>query len=162
MPGVRGRVIEIEICSRSHCSLPSRAWLKTSVAREAPKNNCLCRVGNPGASRLSFRATPIASPPFRATALRKCQSLSVPGLASPMDCRASLSQRWQLLGWKPAARMPPWAIPATLSKAWACLRTNTFVHRSDDKTTNVRADLMVSRRCIVVWPAHLVSQSIKA
>src|ERR1700730_17116567 len=46
-------------------------------------------------------------------------------------------------------------IPTAISKAWACLRTNTFVHRSDDRTTNARADSMVSRRCIVVWPAHL-------
>src|ERR1700730_16803631 len=58
--------------------------------------------------------------------------------------------------------MPPWAIPTTISKAWACLRTNTFVHRSDDRTTNARADLTAPRRCIVVWPAHLVSQLTRA
>src|ERR1700730_11064906 len=40
MPRVRGRVIEIEIGSRSHCWFPSRAWLKASVLRESPKNNC--------------------------------------------------------------------------------------------------------------------------
>jgi hypothetical protein len=37
MPGVRDRVIEIEICSRSHCWFPLRAWLKTSAVRESPK-----------------------------------------------------------------------------------------------------------------------------
>ena len=58
--------------------------------------------------------------------------------------------------------MPPWAIPTTISKAWACLRTNTFVHRSDDRTTNARAYLMAPRRCIVVWPAHLASQLTRA
>ena len=58
--------------------------------------------------------------------------------------------------------MPPWAIPTTISKAWACLRTNTVVHRSDDRTTNARADLTAPRRCIVVWPAHLESQLKRA
>ncbi len=45
MPRVRGRVIEIEICSRSHCWFPLRAWLKTSALRDSPKTNCLWRVG---------------------------------------------------------------------------------------------------------------------
>jgi hypothetical protein len=54
------------------------------------------------------------------------------------------------------------AIPTTISKAWACLRTSTFVHRSDDRTTNARAHLMAPRHCIVVWPAHLTSQLIRA
>src|SRR5882724_6382311 len=36
--------------------------------------------------------------------------------------------------------MPPWAIPTTTSKAWACPRTSTFVHRSDDRTTTARVD----------------------
>ena len=54
--------------------------------------------------------------------------------------------------------MPPWAIPATISKAWACPGTSTFVRRSDDRTTTARADWMAPRRCIVVWPAHLASQ----
>jgi hypothetical protein len=58
--------------------------------------------------------------------------------------------------------MPPWAIPTTTSKAWACPRTSTFVHRSDDRTTTAHADLMAPRRCIVVWPVHLVSQRITA
>src|ERR1700688_1161114 len=58
--------------------------------------------------------------------------------------------------------MPPWTIPTTISKAWACLRTNTFVHRSDDRTTNAHADLTAPRRCIVVWPPHLVSQLTRA
>jgi hypothetical protein len=57
--------------------------------------------------------------------------------------------------------MPPWAIPATISKAWACPGTSTFVHRSDDRTTTARAGLMAPRRCIVVWPAHLASQRIR-
>src|SRR5205085_12357755 len=35
MPGVRRRVIEIKICSRSHCWFPLRAWLKTSAIRNA-------------------------------------------------------------------------------------------------------------------------------
>src|SRR5882672_2744557 len=58
--------------------------------------------------------------------------------------------------------MPPWAIPTTTSKAWACLRTSTFAHRSDDRTTTAHANLMAPRRCIVVWPVHLVSQRIAA
>jgi hypothetical protein len=58
--------------------------------------------------------------------------------------------------------MPPWAIPTKISKAWACPRTSTFVHRSDDRTTTARADLMAPRLCIVVWPPHLASQRIRA
>ena len=58
--------------------------------------------------------------------------------------------------------MPPWATPATISKAWACLHTNTVVHRSDDRTTNAPADLTAPRRCIVVWPAHLESRLKRA
>jgi hypothetical protein len=58
--------------------------------------------------------------------------------------------------------MPPWAIPTTISKAWACLRTNTFVHRSNGRTTNARVDLMAPRRRIVAWPAHLVFQLTRA
>jgi|SRR5712692_3418652 len=58
--------------------------------------------------------------------------------------------------------MPPWAIQTTTSKAWACPRTSTFVHRSDDRNTTAHADLMAPRRCIVVWPVHLVSQRITA
>ena len=58
--------------------------------------------------------------------------------------------------------MPPWAIPTTTSKAWACPRTSTFVHRSDDRTTTARADLMAPRLCIVVWPPHSASQRIRA
>ena len=54
--------------------------------------------------------------------------------------------------------MPPWAIPATISKAWACPGTSTFVRRSDDRTTTARADLMAPRRGIVAWPAHLASR----
>jgi hypothetical protein len=57
--------------------------------------------------------------------------------------------------------MSPWAILAKFSKAWACLRTNTFVHRSDDATSAL-ANLMASRRCIAVWPARLESQLIRA
>ena len=44
----------------------------------------------------------------------------------------------------------------------ACPRTSTFVHRSDDRTTTARADLMAPRLCIVVWPPHLASQRIRA
>ena len=58
--------------------------------------------------------------------------------------------------------MPPWAIPITTSKARSCPRTSTFVHRSDDRTTTARADLMAPRLCIVVWPPHLASQRIRA
>jgi hypothetical protein len=36
MPGVRGRVIEIEICSRSHCWFPP---IENNAVRESPKTN---------------------------------------------------------------------------------------------------------------------------
>jgi hypothetical protein len=83
MPGVRGRVIEIEICRRSHCWFPHCAWLE------------------------AFFATPIALPPFRAIALRNCQDFPLPGLARPMDCQLSRSQRFELLCWKRVARILP-------------------------------------------------------
>jgi hypothetical protein len=38
MPRVRGRVIEIEICSRSHCWFPLRAWLKNKRSSRFAKN----------------------------------------------------------------------------------------------------------------------------
>src|SRR5882757_6532589 len=77
MPGVRSRIIEIEICSRSHCRFPP-----------VEKQALLASSQQPIASRLSLAATPIACPPFRAIAPRKYQRLSVPGLARLTDCQA--------------------------------------------------------------------------
>jgi hypothetical protein len=123
----------------------------------------MCDRGTP---RLCYWATPIALSLLRAISLRKYRNLSVPGLASPVDCQVSVSRRLQLLpgwklvvlGWKRVVRMPPWAIPIMISKASARLRTNTFAHRSDDRTTNARAVLTATWRCMVVWPAHTVSR----
>ena len=50
-------------------------------------------VALPALRDVALGQTPIAVSPVRAIALRKCQSLSVPGLARPMDCQASLCQR---------------------------------------------------------------------
>lgn len=73
-----------------------------------------------------------------------------------------------VLDQKPIALEPPRialepepAIATMISKAWVCLRTSTFVHRSADRT-NVPADVMASRRYIVVvWRAQLACQSAR-
>jgi hypothetical protein len=48
------------------------------------------------------------------------------------------------------------ATPTMISQAWACLRTNIFVHRFRART-NTHAHLMASLRCIVVSLAQFAS-----
>src|SRR5258708_18761523 len=53
---------------------------------------CALPISIPALRDFPLGATPIACPPFRAIAIRKYQSHSVPRLARLMDCRASRSE----------------------------------------------------------------------